>query len=67
MEIHPKLGFKTLAGLAPEQSNALHAPPNLADIRGTVWTINLADRDEYTERGCGKKVWADYGICYAPG
>lgn len=50
MEIRPKPGFKTLAG----QSNALHIPPNLVDIRGTVWTINLADRgDEYTERGCG--------------
>lgn len=54
MEIHPKLGSKTLAGVAVEQSNTLHLPPTLPDITGTVWTINLADRgDEHTERGCG--------------
>lgn len=54
MEIRPKPGFKTLAGLAVEQSNTLHLPPTLADITGTVWTINLADRgDEHTERGYG--------------
>lgn len=54
MEIHPKPGFKTLVGLAAQQSNTLHLPPTLADITGTVWTINLADRgDEHTERGYG--------------
>lgn len=40
--------------LAVEQSNALHLPPKLVDVTGTVWRINLADRgDEHTERGCG--------------
>lgn len=54
MEIRPKPGFKTLAGLTVEQSNTLHHPPTLADITETVWTINLADRrDEHTERGYG--------------
>lgn len=54
MEIRPKLGFKTQAGLAVEQSNTLRLPPTLADIKGTVWTINLADSgDEHTERGYG--------------
>lgn len=54
MEIRPKPGFKTLAGLAAEQSNTLHLPPTLPDITGTVWTINLADRGaEHTERGYG--------------
>lgn len=54
MEIRPKLGFKTLTGLAVEQSNTLHLPPTPPDITGTVWTINLADRGgEHTERGYG--------------
>lgn len=40
--------------LAVEQSNALHLPPKLVDVTGTVWRINLADRgDEHTGRGCG--------------
>lgn len=51
MEILPKAGFKTLAGLAAEQPNALHLPTSPADITGTVWTINLADTtDEQTQR-----------------
>lgn len=54
MEISPKLGSKTLPGLAVEQSNTLHLPPTLPDITGTVWAINLADRrDEHIERRYG--------------
>lgn len=54
MEIRPKPQFKTLDGLAVKQSNTLHLPLTLADITGTVWTNNLADReDECTERRHG--------------
>lgn len=54
MEIRPKTQFKTLDGLAVKQSNTLHLPLTLAEITGTVWTNNLADReDECTERRHG--------------